>query len=65
LLCACQAIDFLAPLQSSPPLARVHEFIRARVPTLDDDRPPSPDLAAIGEMIASGDLERACATKVN
>jgi histidine ammonia-lyase len=64
-LCACQAIDLLAPLTSSPSLTRVHEFIRARVPTLDDDRPPSRDLALIHEMIASGDLERACATKVN
>jgi histidine ammonia-lyase len=65
LLCACQAIDLLAPLTSSPPLARVHAFVRTRVPSLDDDRPPSRDLAVIGEMIASGDLERACATKVN
>lgn len=65
LLCACQAIDLLAPLTSSPPLASVHDFIRARVPTLDDDRPPSRDLALIANLIASGDLERACPTKVN
>ena len=42
LLCACQAIDLLAPLTSSTPLMRVHETIRARVPTLERDRPPSP-----------------------
>ena len=65
LLCACQAIDLLAPLTSSPPLSRVHGFIRTRVPMLDDDRPPSRDLAVISDLIASGDLERACATKVN
>jgi hypothetical protein len=35
------------------------------VPTLDDDRPPSRDIASITELIASGDLERACAMKVN
>jgi histidine ammonia-lyase len=64
-LCGCQAIDLLAPLTTSPPLSRVHGFIRSRVPTLVDDRPPSSDLAAITEMIASGDLERACAMKVN
>ena len=40
----CQAIDLLAPLATSPPLARVHACVRARVPTLDDDRPPSPDI---------------------
>ncbi len=65
LLCACQAIDLLAPLTSSPPLARVHDFIRSHVPTLEHDRPPSRDLAVISRLIASGDLERACATKVN
>jgi histidine ammonia-lyase len=65
LLCACQAIDLLAPLTSSPPLGRVHDFIRSRVPTLEHDRPPSRDLAVISDAIAAGELERACATKVN
>jgi histidine ammonia-lyase len=65
LLCACQAIDLLAPLTTSAPLARVHEIIRARVPTLDDDRPPSPDLGVITELIASGELERAIGFIVN
>src|SRR5207249_3001282 len=35
LLCACQAIDLLAPLTTSAALARVHAVVRARVPTLD------------------------------
>ncbi len=65
LLCACQAIDLLAPLTSSPPLAGVHDFIRTRVPTLEHDRSTSRDLAVISDLIAAGDLERACATKVN
>jgi len=65
LLCACQAIDMLRPLTTSPPLARVHDFIRTRVPELEHDRPPSRDLMAITEWIASGDLERACALIVN
>jgi histidine ammonia-lyase len=64
-LCACQAIDLLRPLASSPPLMRAHDFIRSRVATLEHDRSPAPDLAAITELIASGDLERACAMKVN
>jgi histidine ammonia-lyase len=63
LLCACQAIDLLAPLASSPPLT--HDFIRAHVATLEHDRPPSRDLAVISNLIAAGDLERACVTKVN
>ena len=64
LLCACQAIDLLAPLTSSSPLMRVHETIRAQVPTLERDRPPSPDIARITAMIEAGDLERACSLKV-
>ena len=64
-LCACQAIDLRAPLTSSSSLMRVHDFIRARVPTLEHDRSLAPDLDAITELIASEDLERACATKVN
>jgi histidine ammonia-lyase len=42
----------------------VHETIRARVPTLEGDRPPSRDIAQITAMIEGGDLERACALKV-
>ena len=64
-LCACQAIDLLAPLTSSPPLTRVHACVRTRVPVLEHDRPPAHDLALIADLIASGDLERACGTKVN
>ena len=58
--CACQAIDLLAPLVTSPPLARVVALVRSRVPTLDDDRAPAPDIAAIVALIASSELERAC-----
>jgi len=65
LLCACQAIDLLAPLRTSPPLARAHDFIRTLVPIVDADRSTSRDLANITHIIASGELERACNTKVN
>jgi histidine ammonia-lyase len=65
LLCACQAIDLLAPLRTSPPLARAHDFIRTRVPIVDADRSTSEDLANITRLIASGAFERACGTKVN
>ena len=65
LLCACQAIDLLAPLRTSPPLARAHDFIRTLVPVVDADRSTSRDLANITQMIASGELERACGMKVN
>ncbi len=64
ILCACQAIDMLAPLRTSPPLASVHARVRSRVPMLADDRAPSPDIRAITELIASNALEDACAARV-
>jgi histidine ammonia-lyase len=64
-LCACQALDLLSPLMTSPPLARVHAEVRKHVPTLVDDRPPAPDLDRIVEMIRSGAFEYASAAIVN
>jgi histidine ammonia-lyase len=64
ILCACQAIDLLAPLTTSPPLREVRDLVRSRVPMLVDDRPPAPDIVAIARLIASGALEDACAARV-
>jgi histidine ammonia-lyase len=64
LLLACQAIDLLAPLTTSPPLARVHAFVRSHVPTLTEDRPPAPDIEWIAAAIARGAVHRACASEV-
>jgi histidine ammonia-lyase len=63
-LLACQAIDLLAPLATSAALAPVHARVRSDVPTLIDDRPPSPDIETISELITTGSLERACAIEV-
>ncbi len=60
ILCACQALDLLAPLETSAPLAKVHALVRSRVPMLDRDRPPAPDIAAIVDLIASSELEKRC-----
>jgi histidine ammonia-lyase len=60
ILCACQAIDFLAPLATSPVLQRVHALVRAHVPALAADRAPSPDIAAIAKLIATRAIEDAC-----
>jgi histidine ammonia-lyase len=59
LLAGCQALDLLAPLRTATPLQRVHDAIRAVVPTLTADRPPSPDIETIAALIDSGALERA------
>jgi histidine ammonia-lyase len=64
-LCACQALDLLAPLSTSERLARVHRAVREQVPILVDDRPPAPDLDRIAEMIRSGALEYASRSLVN
>ena len=58
-LCALQALDLLAPLTSSPALERVRTALRALVPTLEADRPPSPDIAALADAIRRDDLTRA------
>jgi len=63
-LLACQAIDLLAPLTTSPALAPVHARVRRDVPTLVDDRPPSPDIERISNLITRGSVERACAAEV-
>jgi histidine ammonia-lyase len=64
ILCACQAIDLLSPLTSSPPLENVHDLVRSRVPMLVVDRPPAPDIAAIVELIETRALEDACGARV-
>jgi histidine ammonia-lyase len=64
ILCACQGIDLLTPLTTSPRLARVHARVRETVPALTIDRPPAPDIEAIARMIASGALQAAIGEEV-
>ena len=64
ILCACQAIDLLAPLTTSSRLQQVHRAVRAAVPPLAGDRPPAPDIERIAQLIATGSLESACAGEV-
>jgi histidine ammonia-lyase len=64
ILCACQAIDLLAPLTTSPRLQQVHASVRAAVPHLAGDRPPAPDIERIAAMIVDGTLESSCAPEV-
>ena len=65
LLAACQAIDLLAPLRTSAPLERVHAIVRERIPPLEDDRPPAPDIAVVAALIASGAIARATSTPID
>ena len=64
ILCACQAIDLLAPLTTAPLLQKVPARVRAAVPALAGDRPPAPDIERISAMIMDGSLEAACGEEV-
>ena len=64
ILCACQAIDLLAPLTTSQALQRVHARVRSIVPRLTGDRPPAPDIEAISKLIAGGSFELSCGVEV-
>ncbi len=56
LLAAAQGCDFHAPLRSSQPLEQVRGVLRAKVPTLQDDRYFHPDMAAATALVRSGAL---------
>ncbi|ACI51237.1 histidine ammonia-lyase [Gluconacetobacter diazotrophicus PA1 5] len=53
-LAAVQGLDFLAPLQTSRPLAGAAAALRARVPFYDRDRIFTPDIEAARDLIADG-----------
>jgi len=55
-MCACQGIDYLAPLKPSEPLQKAHSVIRKIVSKLEDDRPLTPDITKIQELVASGTI---------
>ena len=64
ILCAAQAIDLLAPLTTSAPLAAAHACIRTVVAPLSADRSSAPDIEAIAQMIERGVLEEAIGAEV-
>src|SRR6266852_1641741 len=54
LLCACQAIDLLAPLQTGKLARKAYDAVRRRSGKVIQDRPLAPEIAAISELIAAG-----------
>jgi histidine ammonia-lyase len=54
LLCACQAIDLLAPLQTGALARKAYDAVRVKSAKVIQDRPLAPDIAAISELIATG-----------
>ena len=55
-LCATQGLDFRAPMRPGDAIGRAHTLLRERVSHLDEDRSPSPDIAAVRELVHSGAL---------
>ncbi len=53
---AAQALDFLAPLQSSPPLQQAYNAIRKVSPRVEHDRVLAGDFARVAELILSSAL---------
>jgi histidine ammonia-lyase len=64
ILCACQGIDLLTPLTTSPLLTRVHDRVRTIVPALSEDRPPAPDIDVIAASVANGSFQSPIAAEV-
>ena len=58
-LAAAQGCDFHAPLRSSVALEAARSLLRARVPTLEDDRYMQPDLEAAIALVRTGALTAA------
>lgn len=58
LLCACQGIDLLAPLQTGTLAKKAYDVVRAASPKVIADRSLAPDVNAVAHLIASGGIAR-------
>jgi len=58
LLAAAQGIDLRRPLKTSPRLQKIHGAIRGRAAFWDQDREMAPDIAAVSDLVRSGDIRR-------
>jgi histidine ammonia-lyase len=54
LLCACQGIDLLAPLQTGELAKRAYEVVRAKSAKVTEDRAFAPDIEAVSAIMADG-----------
>jgi histidine ammonia-lyase len=58
LLCACQGIDLLAPLQTGMLAKRAYDGVRAVARMVTADRPLAPDIDAVAKLIASSAIAK-------
>jgi histidine ammonia-lyase len=54
LLCSCQGIDLLAPLQTGTLAKQAYSAVRAKSCKVVADRPLAPDINAVSTVIESG-----------
>jgi len=55
-IAACQALEFLKPLETSPALRAAYAAVRARVPPYDRDRILSPEIETVATIVSKGTL---------
>lgn len=58
LLAACQGIDFLLPLKTSPQLQKIHHLVRQHINFYAEDRFFAPDIAKIKFLIQSEQIRQ-------
>src|SRR6202521_4054071 len=56
LLCACQGIDLLAPLQTGTLARKAYAAVRAKSGRVTEDRPLAPDIEAVAALVAGGNF---------
>jgi len=54
LLCACQGIDLLAPLQTGTLAKKAYEAVRIKSSKVTDDRPLAVEIEAVSALVAEG-----------
>ena len=54
LLCACQGIDLLAPLQTGTLAKKAHDAVRAKSAKVTQDRPLGGEIEAVAALVAEG-----------
>ncbi len=58
LLCACQGIDLLAPLQTGTLAKKAYDAVRAVSPKVSADRPLAPDINAVAALVHQGAIAK-------
>jgi histidine ammonia-lyase len=58
LLCACQGIDLLAPLQTGTLAKKAYDAVRAVSPKVTADRPLAPDIHAVATLVYQGAIAK-------